>query len=151
MIPLSIFNFVWRFVPTQVLSAAGVALLMGLFYEGLPVPQWLRTVPIAGPVAEALVDGRVDRVARSAVKDLVDRAELEVAQRLLRAAMVREELAKMEAAEIAKINADYIESLNRALDELETANAEIDDFAASQADDPGDVVGPDTYQRLRNK
>lgn len=58
---------------------AGAALGIGLsvvVYEGVPLGP-LRHVPLAGPVLEFVLDGRVDRVARSAVKDKV--AELDAA------------------------------------------------------------------------
>jgi hypothetical protein len=133
-------------VPAPVL----VALVMFIFYEGVPIPQWFRSIPVAGPVAEALIDGRVDRVARAATKDMIARAEFNKERILRHAAELRAQRAKADSEDLARINADFTASLTQAYAELEAANAELDDLAAAEVD-AACRVDPGLLDRLRNE
>ena len=133
-------------VPAPVLVALGLI----LFYEGVPIPQWFRAIPVAGPVAEALIDGRVDRAARAATAGLVARAELDAERIRRHASDLARERAKARADELEAINADYFASLGNAYSELEAANAELDDLAAA-AVDAACSVDPGLLGRLRNE
>jgi len=130
--------------------AACTLTVAALFYEGIPIPQWLRAIPVAGPTLEFFVDGRVDRVARAATKDMIARAEFNTERILRHAAELRAQRAKADSKELARINADFTASLTQAYAELEAANAELDDLAAAEVD-AACRVDPGLLDRLRNE
>lgn len=61
----------WHFATSRIgliIIAIGSILI---FYEGLPVPQFIRNFPVIGPIVQDLTDGRVDRAAREARRGYV--------------------------------------------------------------------------------
>ncbi len=94
-----------------------------VFYEGVPIGP-LRWIPFAGPVIEALTDGRVDRERKAALDGYVKQVELDAAnaeiakvQRQLDAsrkatAGFQELLAELQEADRVKDEQDRIEDAN---------------------------------------
>ncbi len=102
-----------------VIAFAGIL----VFYEGLPIGP-LRWIPFAGPVLEAVTDGRVDRERKAARDGYVKQVELDAAnaeiakvQRQLDAsrkatAGFQELLAELQEADRVKDEQDRIEDAN---------------------------------------
>lgn len=56
--------------------AAAILAIGFLFYEGLPVPAFVRAIPFVGPVISDLTNGRVDREVAKARAGYVQEAQV---------------------------------------------------------------------------
>ncbi|MDZ7823534.1 MAG: hypothetical protein U5K75_05480 [Ahrensia sp.] len=133
-------------IPLPVLVAIGLI----VFYEGVPLPQWLRDTPFIGSKIEELVDGRVDRVARAATEKLVDKAKVDKAEAEAEAARIMLKSAQKRADDLAEINAKFDADLIAAQTELELLNVEIDDVLSATVDGAC-TIDRSIFDRLRNK
>lgn len=112
------------FLPLWLLVAAAII----LFYEGVPLGP-IRYIPYVGDALAGIVDGRVDRAARSAREDGAAQERILWEEARLKILAQQEAKRAADQAAIDALEADLIEQQERA-DEAEAALEE----AAAGAD-----------------